>query len=161
MPVFMCRWPNGDVSFVSARNKEDATIALDEFDNAELATLSKLDSFMLDFRLGDDGDLVLQGLGEECQSEIMERAYPVLAKALDDAPRTVEGELTAKGKRMVSIAVAEEKKRTIRKTPKVADTELGKLLQKQLGASRALVNRRMEDVASRVLERLPTSGRKQ
>lgn len=161
MPVFMCRWPNGDVSFVSARNKEDATIALDEFDNAELATLSKLDSFMLDFRLGDDGDLVLQSFGEECQSEIMERAYPVLAKALDDAPRTVEGELTAKGKRMVSIAVAEEKKRTIRKTPKVADTELGKLLQKQLGASRALVNRRMEDVASRVLERLPTSGRKQ
>jgi len=76
----MCRWPNGDVSFVFARNKEEATIALDEFDNAELATLSKLDSFMLDFRLGDDGDLVLHGFGEECQSEIFARAYPILVK---------------------------------------------------------------------------------
>ena len=35
----MCRWPNGDVSFVSTRNKEDAVIMLDEWDNAELAEL--------------------------------------------------------------------------------------------------------------------------
>jgi hypothetical protein len=157
----MCRWPNGDVSFVLARNKEDATIALDEFDNAELATISKLDNFMLDFRLADDGELVLQGFGEECHSEIMERAYPVVAKALADAPRTVEGELTTKGKRLVSTAVEAEKKRPRGKTPKVPDTELGKLLQQQLGASSALVNRHMEDVATRVLERLPDSGRKQ
>jgi len=35
MPVFMCRWPNGDFSFVSARNKSKAIEALDEIDNAE------------------------------------------------------------------------------------------------------------------------------
>jgi len=161
MPVFMCRWPNGDISFVCARNKEDAIVALDEFDNAELASLCRLDSFMLDFRLADDGELVLRGFGEECHNEIMDRGYPVLAKALDGAPRTVGGELTAKGKRLVSIAVEAEKKRPMRSKPKAADTELGKFLQEQLGASSTLVNRRMEDVASRVLERLPSSGRKQ
>jgi hypothetical protein len=161
MPVFMCRWPNGDVSFVSARNKEDAIIALDEFDNAELAALFKINNFMLDFRLADNGELVFQGSGDECHAEIVDRAYPLVAKALVDAPRTVAGELTAKGKRLVATAIEAEKKRPLRKTPKVADTELGKSLQQQLGASSVLVNRRMEDVATRVLERLPSSGREQ
>jgi hypothetical protein len=105
MPVFMCRWPNGDVSFVSAPNKEDAIIALDEFDNAEIATLLKIDNFMLDFRLADDGELVFQGFGDECRAEIMEHAYPVVANALANAPRTAEGELTANGKRLIATAV--------------------------------------------------------
>ena len=30
--MFMCRWMNGDVSFVSARTKEDAIVMLDECD---------------------------------------------------------------------------------------------------------------------------------
>jgi hypothetical protein len=99
MPVFMCRWPNGDVSFVFARNKEDAIITLDEFDNAELAKLVQIGSFMLDFRLTDDGELVFQGFGEDCQAEIMQRAYPVVAAALADVPRISAGVPTAKGKR--------------------------------------------------------------
>jgi hypothetical protein len=45
MPVFMRRWPNGDVSFLSARNRDDAIIALDELDNAELAELSQVRDF--------------------------------------------------------------------------------------------------------------------
>ena len=30
--MFMCRWMNGDVSFVSARTKDDAIVILDEGD---------------------------------------------------------------------------------------------------------------------------------
>jgi hypothetical protein len=57
MPLFMRRWPNGDVSFVSARNREDAIIALDELDNAELAELRQVNDFIVDFRLADGGSV--------------------------------------------------------------------------------------------------------
>lgn len=100
MPVFMCRWPNGDVSFVSARNREDAIIALDELDNAELAELRQIRDFMVDFRLANSGELKLQGFGESCQEEIWNRAYPVLTTAMADAPKTATGEPTAEGKRV-------------------------------------------------------------
>jgi hypothetical protein len=50
VPIFMCRWPNGDLSFVFGHNKEDAIIMLDEWDNAELAELRQIrsrDTWML------------------------------------------------------------------------------------------------------------------
>lgn len=34
MPLFLCRWPNGDCSVVLARTKEDAIIELDQVGNA-------------------------------------------------------------------------------------------------------------------------------
>lgn len=79
------------------------------------------------------------------------------ARQMDAKTRQIYG----KGKRLVATAVEAEKKSPLRKKPKVDDTELGKSLQQQLGASGVLVNRRMEDVATRVLERLPSSGREQ
>jgi len=88
----MCRWPDGDLSFVSARNKQDAIITLDEWDNAELAEL-----------------------------------------------RRVRG----------------------KKKAKLADTELGKSLQGQMGAPAALVNRYVKQVATEMLKKSPASGRKQ
>ncbi len=39
MAVFLCRWPNGDISIVSARNKDDAIVKLDEIGNADHADL--------------------------------------------------------------------------------------------------------------------------
>ena len=158
MPVFLCRWPNGDVSFVAARNKEDAIEALDEFDNAELAKLFQIGNFMVDFRLADTGELVFEGFGEECETGIMARAYPLLAKAVQEVPRNSTGELTVKSKRRIAAAVEAEKARPLDKVRKAAETELGKSLQQQLGASSTLVNRRMKDVASRVFARLPSTG---
>jgi len=38
MRIFLCRWPNGDVSIVSAPNKDDAIVALDEFTSASQET---------------------------------------------------------------------------------------------------------------------------
>jgi hypothetical protein len=60
----MCRWPNGDLSFVSARNKEDAIIMLDEWDNAETAEVRQIQNFMVDFRITDNGELEFQAFGE-------------------------------------------------------------------------------------------------
>ena len=162
MPVFMCRWPNGDVSFVSARNREEAIIALDELDNAELAELRQVRDFMVDFGLADSGELELQGFGESCQEDIWNRAYPVLSRAMADAPKTAAGEPTSAGKKSIRAAVHTEKERLVgKKTAKLAETELGRSVQNQLGAASALINRRVKDVATEVLKRAPISGRKQ
>jgi hypothetical protein len=76
----MCRWPNGDLSFVSARSKEDAIIMLDEWGNAELEELKQIQDFMVDFRLTDDNELGFHAFGELVLDDIWERAYPVLAQ---------------------------------------------------------------------------------
>src|SRR6202035_4862910 len=104
----MCRWPNGDLSFVSARNKEDAIIMLDEWDNAEVAELRRVESFMVDFELNDDGELELKAFGECFLEDIWERAYPVLSQARLNAP-TDGDELTPSGKKMIREAVRAEK----------------------------------------------------
>jgi hypothetical protein len=49
--MLMCRWMNGDVSFVSEQTKEDAIVLLDKSDNAEAAEISPIRDFMVDFRL--------------------------------------------------------------------------------------------------------------
>jgi hypothetical protein len=94
---------------VSARNRENAIIALDELDNAELAELRQVRDFMVDFRLTDSGDLELQGFGESCHDDIWNRAYPVLAKAMAETPRSATGEPTSAGKKSIRAAVHAEK----------------------------------------------------
>jgi endonuclease/exonuclease/phosphatase family metal-dependent hydrolase len=160
--MFMCRWPNGDLSFVFARNREDAIIMLDEWDNAELAELRQIQSFMVDFNLTDEGELELQAFGERSQDDIWDRAYPVIDQARRNAPRNSAGELTEPGKEMMREAVQAEKQRlTAKKKLRVADTELGRLAQSQMGAPAALVNRQVKQAAIEVLKKSPTSGPKQ
>src|SRR5262249_37218443 len=109
VPIFMCRWPNGDLSFVSARNQEDAIIMLDEWDNAELAELRQIQDFMVDFRLMEDGQLELQAFGEQAWDVIWEKAYPVLSEARQNAPTNSAGEVTPSGEDMIRKAVETEK----------------------------------------------------
>ena len=42
MPLYLCRWPNGDCSVVWAANKGEAIELLDEVDNAEGCPLTAL-----------------------------------------------------------------------------------------------------------------------
>jgi hypothetical protein len=42
MPVYLCRWPNGDLTVVGASNKQEAIGLLDEFGNADHAEFFKL-----------------------------------------------------------------------------------------------------------------------
>ena len=86
--MFMCRWMNGDLSFVSARTKEDAIVMLDEWDTVEGAEISQIRDFMVDFRLNDEGDLELAEFGESCRDAILEKAYPRLLEAMTTVPRT-------------------------------------------------------------------------
>ena len=56
MPLFICRWQNGDFSAVSASSKKDATELLDEVGNAETCELFTMKNFMVHFRLKQETD---------------------------------------------------------------------------------------------------------
>jgi hypothetical protein len=61
MPLYVCRWQNGDFSVVQANNKEHAIEMLDEVANAEGYPLYAIIDFMVHFRLTDSGEIELQG----------------------------------------------------------------------------------------------------
>jgi hypothetical protein len=162
VPVFMCRWPNGDLSFVAAASKDDAIVMLDELDNADLAEVKQIQDFMIDFRLTDSGELEFQGFGERCTENIWERAYPVLSRAVWSAPTNAAGEPSSPSQELVLKAVAAERQRLTGKNKRKApDTETGKAVQSQMGAPTVLVNRLVKQAATEVLKRSPNTGRKQ
>ena len=80
MAVYPCRWPNGEFSIVSVRTKDDAIELLDELGNAEQASLTRMTDCMFDFRLSDDGQIELAGIGEATEVYIMETCYPELRR---------------------------------------------------------------------------------
>jgi hypothetical protein len=57
MAIYLCRWPNGDCSLVCAKNKIDAIELLDEWGNADEASVTRMADCMFDFKLRDDGHL--------------------------------------------------------------------------------------------------------
>ena len=84
MPVFICRWPNGDVSLAAGESEVEVAGVLDEVDNPDAAELMQLDHavavhFKLGVRPGEDGTLPLrlENMSEQLESSIYERAYPV------------------------------------------------------------------------------------
>ena len=79
MATYLCRWPNGDFSIVSAKTKADAIELLDEWGNAEQALLSRMPDCMFDFRLRDDGQIELATFQRKirfCQSRLPTEPMP-------------------------------------------------------------------------------------
>jgi hypothetical protein len=92
MPLFICRWQNGDFSAVSAPSRAEAIELLDEVGNAEVGELFPVKNFMVHFRLKDEaGDVEgmvpveLEGFGEQTEDILCNQVYPVYAKATADA----------------------------------------------------------------------------
>jgi hypothetical protein len=154
MAIYLCRWPNGEFSIVNARTKDDAIVLLDEWGNAELATLTRLTDCMFDFRLGDDGRIELANIGESTEERIMEACYPKLSDALATAERDeTEQDFSEKGREQIREAVELERTRLWGSRPqgKDAETDLGRDIQKQTGAPSIVVNRIVRQVASKRL----------
>ena len=76
MPLFMCRWENGDCSFVAAPTKDVAVQYLDEIGNADGSQLTALRDFMVHFELTAEGTLRFHSFGELTEEAIFEKAYP-------------------------------------------------------------------------------------
>jgi len=131
VPVFFCRWPNGDLSIVAAPNREEATVRLDEFGNADEAELVQVGEFLADFRLNDRGDLELSEFGEATYYRIMEKGYPLLWETMVSDPLTSVKEDGRRYRQIVRDAVEAERQRMPRrkKRLKQAKTERGRSLQ--------------------------------
>jgi hypothetical protein len=121
MPLYLCRWPNGDLSAVLAANKQEAIFLLDEVGDAQADFLVSCPTFMVHFSLTRDmvtpedvGDLSLvlevESFGEKCRSKIWD-AYPELnglaSEVDDEAVQRTEDEWQA----LVDAALARERER--------------------------------------------------
>jgi hypothetical protein len=88
MPLYICRWQNGDFSAVSTSSRAEAIELLDEVGNAEVCELFAIKNFMVHFRLKDEADDVgemapieLEGFGEGTEGVLCDRVYPLYFKA--------------------------------------------------------------------------------
>jgi hypothetical protein len=160
MAMYVCRWPNGDFSIVSAATKEEAVILLDEWGNAERASLKRMPECMMDFRLRNDGQIELSSIGEATDEFIMQTCFPELDKAIKSAERT--SDFPADGKKQIRAAVKLERARLWMKQPraKKAETALGRDIQKQTGAPSALVDRIVRQAAAKQLDSVKIEAKK-
>jgi hypothetical protein len=115
MPVYLCRWPNGDISLAAGKSGVEVADVLDEVDNPDAAKLIELDHaiavhFKLGTRPGEEGmlPLLFEDMSEELESSIYERAYPVYNEVRAKPDPTVK-ELTE--------ALKHEKNPIYRKAP--------------------------------------------
>jgi hypothetical protein len=163
MAMYLCRWPNGEFSIVSAATKDDAIVLLDEWGNAEQASLKRMADCMFDFRLRDDGEIELADIGGATQDFIMQTCYPVLANASSEAESNDdESDLSSTGQQQIREAVELERTRLWKDQPraKEAETELGRDIQKQTGAPSVFVDRIVRQAATKRLHSMP-GGRNQ
>jgi hypothetical protein len=163
MAVYICRWPNGEFSVVSARSKSDAIELLDEWGNAEQASLTRMPDCMLDFRLDDDGQIELASVGEATHDSIMQACYPELDKAFATAEFDETGlGYSAKGHEQIREAVALERARLMDLPPrgKEAETALGREIQKQTGDASVVIDRIVRAAATKRLRSRESEGKK-
>ncbi|MGH8636283.1 MAG: hypothetical protein ACREUZ_04020 [Burkholderiales bacterium] len=166
MPVYVCRWPNGDCSFVSAPTKESAIERLDEIDNAEGCPIRRVERFQIHFKLTDDGRLELDEEGiwtwnsVSVEPDICDIAYPLLRDVLfqifdetDNAPFTPEQQ------ERIREAVRLERARVEAKTVLAPDTEVGKRIKSELDMPTTLVNRAVREEATRQLKAFKRKGK--
>jgi hypothetical protein len=146
MPIFLCRWPNGDCSVVSARTEAEAIERLDEVANAEGCPITRLEHLQVHFRLTDEGQLALDGVGEAMEDEIFECCYPELEQALADGDD-------------LAAAVDRERNRVKVAVVKAPETELGQRAQRELDMPTTLVDRIMSTTAKQRLKSFKPRGR--
>ena len=159
MPLYLCRWANGDCSVVWAANKGEAVEILDEVDNAEGCPLMALREFMVHFRLSDEGEIRFEGFGEATEDALFQLAYPMLDKALTDAPSDQAGNPTPEGIATIREAVAQERKRVRLKKVKEPETELGRGIKKKMNAPTRMIDRTIRDSATKILQQIPVKGK--
>lgn len=159
MPLYLCRWPNGDCSVVWARDKDDAIVELDQIGNADGCPLAQMRTFQLHFALTDRGDLQLEGFGEATREEIFSSAYPLLDRVLRDA----HGDETDGGadnlppdrRGAIAQAVEQERRRIEPEGTQAPEprTRIGRDVQKQTDLPTVLVDGLVRQVATTRLKR--------
>jgi hypothetical protein len=153
--LYLCRWPNGDFSIVKAASKREALVELDEWAGAEADWLVPLETFMVDFRLDDEGHLELNEFGEETNNFIREHCYPELEAVLASAAiKSDPGEYSPVDKEIIKKAVERERTRLWNGGTEGAQakTELGKRIQESMRTTGPVADHYVKLAAKRILE---------
>ena len=147
MPLFLCRWPNGDCSVVLARTKDDAIIELDQVGNAEGCPITQVRTFQIHFTLTDQGELALERFGEGTKEGLVSFAYPLLESALADAYcgggfESFES-LPPNRRAVIARAVEQERSRLDREETATTEpqTELGREIKGRTDMPTILIDR--------------------
>jgi hypothetical protein len=165
MPLFLCRWPNGDCSVVLARTKEDAIIELDQVGNGEDCPIAQVRTFQLQFALTDRGELALGRFGEGTKEEVVSFAYPLLQNALDEAYRGegYEDYESLPPNRRAAIARAVEHERDRLDLEETATTEpgteLGRDVKSRTDMPTILIDRLVRKRATKKLRNFKGRGK--
>ena len=165
MPLFLCRWSNGDCSVVWARNKEDAIVELDQIANPEGCPITKVQTFQVHFALTDRGELVLDGFGEGTKEEMISRAYPLLDAALREAAADPDYDgpehLSADQRAAIAQAVEDERSRIdLDQTPvKEPLTDLGRDVKSHTDLPTVLIDRMVRQAATKRLKTFKGRGK--
>lgn len=159
MPVFMCRWPNGDFSFVSAANKQEAVETLDEIDNAEGCPLSVVRDFMVHFHLDDDGSFEHEGFGAATENTVW-KDYPILDETFDRIFQEAKGSsLTREDMQVIGEAVGKERERVKAKKMKQPATHLGQEIKKVMDVPTSMIERELKKKAMEKLKEFKPKGK--
>ena len=165
MPLFLCRWPNGDCSVVLARTKDDAIIELDQVGNAEGCPMTQVRTFQIHFALTDQGDLALEQFGEGTKEDVISWAYPLLENALADAYpgggyETYES-LPPNRRAAIARAVEQERKRLDLNETATTEpqTELGRDVKSRTDMPAILIDRLVRKGATKKLKNFKGRGR--
>src|SRR5215831_18749615 len=147
--VYLCRWPNGDFSLVTASTRREALVQLDEWAGAHPSQLFPVDSCMVDFRLNDLGEIELGQFGEETENFIWETCYPDLRMILSNVGPEDGGKYTAEAKESIRHAVQHERARLWKNQPEgpQAKTEFGRTLQRALRTVGPVADYYVEEIA--------------
>jgi hypothetical protein len=137
MPLFICRWPNGDVSLAAGESEFEVNDVLDEVDNPDVAELMQLDHaiavhFKLGTKPGEGGALPLrfEDMSEQLESSIYERAYPVYNEVRTKPDPTVKE---------LAEALMQEKNPIYRKAPEQSSNPAVADLQDELQMPRVVL----------------------
>ncbi len=162
MPVYMCRWPNGDFSFVSASNRPEAESALDEVDNSEGCPFLIDDDFMVHFHLADDGGFRLEGFGESTHQIVWKR-YPRLEEAFfqlyENDPKFRSRAKTPEQKKVITPAVEEERQRVTQRSVKPPSTLLGQEIKGSMGAPTSMIEGHIKTTSKKILKEFKPKGK--
>ena len=161
--LYLCRWPNGEFSIVKAASRREAIIDLDEWAGAHPSWLVPLETFMVDFRLEDSGQIELNSFGEETGDFIRTHCYPELDSVLTSPDLTsADEEHSAAQKKMIREAVERERTRLWHLQPQGPDakTEFGKDLQKSMGTTGVVADHYVELAGKQILKSKAGEGKK-
>jgi hypothetical protein len=133
---------------VTARSKAAAVEKLDEVANAEGCPMVELSEAQVHFALTDDGQLVLDGLGDDTEQNIFEFCYPVLGEALA-AGKDVAG----------AVQIERDRGKDDRPEPEAPVTELGRRTNAELDMPTTIVNQMVSKAAKRRLQSFKPPGK--